>query len=532
MLIDLVVVAVYFVVIVSIGLRSGRGEKSLEGYALGDRRVPWWAILASILAAEISAATFLGAPGEGFALKNFTYAQLAIGTVLGRIFASTLFLKSYYEYKVVSIYEYLEKRFGPRTRNAASATFLITRALASGTRLYVAAILLVIGYEIFAGEPASKTTQFGLYVVALLIVVGLTTLYTTAGGIKAVIWTDVIQASILLISLGTAIWILLGRIPGGFHGALAHLQGPGDLSFFATGLEAGKGVWGNVKGVLSSEYTIFAAFIGSTFVTMATHGTDQDMVQRMLTGRNHKAGSIALIGSGFADLPIVMAFLFVGILLWVFHQTHPEVALPAQNPHVFPWFIMHEMPPVVRGLLVAGVMATAMGSLSTALNALATSFCRDWYQEHFRPSADDREMLRAARIATAVFAIVLVSIGAATAWVVIHVQGSRILPIVLGIFGYTYGSLLGVFLAGALTKRRGNDAGNIFAMVCGFVVVAILSGLPNEVIAAAGGTPLTMPGWLPEISFPWRVFFGSVTTLSIALLFRTPEVRVAEALER
>ncbi|MDX2081082.1 MAG: sodium:solute symporter [Terrimicrobiaceae bacterium] len=522
MAVDLIIIAVYFVTIVGIGLASGRGEKSLEGYALGDRNVPWWAILASILAAEISAATFLGAPGEGFATRNFTYAQLAIGTVLGRIAVSAIFLKSYYDFQVVSIYEYLERRFGPKTRDAASLVFLVTRALASGTRLYVAAILLVIGYEMVAGAPASPDTQFLLYVSALVVVVVLTAIYTTVGGIKAVIWTDVIQASILLLSLVVTIWILLHRIPGGLNGALAHLQQPGDLAFVSTGLEAGVGWWANIRNVLESNYTIFAAFIASTFITMATHGTDQDMVQRMLTGRNHKAGSLALIGSGLVDLPIVAAFLFIGILLWVFKQTHPELALPTQNPHVFPWFIMNEMPPVVRGLVFAGVMATAMGSLSTALNALATSFCRDWYLGHFRRQADDAEMLRAARWATAGFAVVLIVIGAATAWIVIHVEGSRILPIVLGIFGYTYGSLLGVFLAGALTKNRGSDRGNLIAMIAGFIVVAVLSGLPNDVLRILSLQPMRLPEWLPVIAFPWRIFFGSITTLVVAVLFRTP----------
>lgn len=522
MVLDLIIIALYFVTVVSIGIASGRGEKSLEGYALGNRSVPWWAILASILAAEISAATFLGAPGEGFATRNFTYAQLAIGTVLGRIAVSVIFLKSYYEYRVVSIYEYLERRFGPRTRNAASLIFLVTRALASGTRLYVAAILLVIGFEMFAGEPASREMQFLLYVSALVLVVVLTAIYTTVGGIKAVIWTDVIQASILLLSLGVTIWILLGRIPGGFGGALAHLNQPGDLAFFSTGLEAGKGLWENICGVLETNYTIFAAFIASTFITMATHGTDQDMVQRMLTGRNHKAGSWALIGSGLVDLPVVAAFLFIGILLFVFKQTNPGLDLPEQNPHVFPWFIMHEMPPVVRGLVVAGVMATAMGSLSTALNALATSFCRDFYQAHFRRGAGEAEMLRAARWSTVAFAFILLLIGAATAWIVIHVEGSRILPIVLGIFGYTYGSLLGVFLAGALTKRRGSDAGNLAAMLVGFAVVALLSGLPNDVLKIFGAAPLKLPDWLPVLAFPWRIFFGSVATFLVAILFRTP----------
>lgn len=518
MAIDLFVIGIYFAVILWIGLTKGARETSLEGYALGDRRIPWWAILASILAAEISAATFLGAPGEGYAHRNFTYAQLVIGAVLGRILVAWIFLKPYYEHKVISIYEFLEIRFGATTKNAASMVFLVTRALASGTRLYVAAILLVIAYEMTMGVRPTKIEELGIYITCLVVLVALTALYTAAGGIKAVVWTDVIQACVLVLCLIFALTILITKIPGGLQGAASHLQGPEDLIFFDSGIDANLGVWGNVLAILGSEYTIFAALIGATFIALATHGTDQDMVQRMLTGENHKKGSLAVILSGIIDFPIVMAFLLIGILLWVYYQIHPDPALPDKNPHIFPYFIMHEMPPGVRGLMVAGVLATAMGSLSTALNALATSFCRDWYAPFFRPRAGEREMLFAARVSTVAFAVVLVAIGSVTAWVVISGEGKRILPIVLGIFGYTYGSLLGVFLIGALTKTRGSDAGNLMAMAAGFVVVSVLSGLPAEVL----GQDFALPAWVPTLEFTWRVFFGCITTVAVGLLFRTP----------
>lgn len=528
---DAAVIVAYVGVILGIGLSLGRRDRTLEGFAVGDRRIPWWAVLASILAAEISAATFLGAPGEGYALRNFTYAQLAIGTVLARVIVGAIFIKPYYDFRVVSIYEYLEIRFGPTTRNAASAVFLATRALASGTRLYVAAVILVLAFESATGARPSPAQELAIYAGALVAVTLLTTAYTAAGGIKAVVWTDLIQACVMLAAMGASIVVLLSRIPGGWEGALRALDRPGDLAFLDLGKDLG-GLWASVKGVLESEYTIWTALFGATFVTMATHGTDQDMVQRMLTAKNHRRSRLALILSGLADLPIVFAFLLIGILLWVFYQANPDPRLPAKNPHVFAWFILHEIPSGARGLLVAGILATAMGSLSTALNALATSFVKDWYLPFLRPDADGARAVRAVRWSTAGFAALLILIGVATAWAVIIIPGSRIIPIVLGIFGYTYGSLLGIFLAGMLTRSRGSERGNLFAMACGFTVVALLTDLPGDLLALAGFPRPGRPDWLPTIEFPWRIMFGTLTTLAVALLFRTPADRIADARAR
>jgi Na+/proline symporter len=318
---------------------------------------------------------------------------------------------------------------------------------------------------------------------------------------------------------------------GGWSHAQALLNAPGDLQVFDSGQKAGAGFFPNVKNVLETEYTLWAAFLGSTFTTMATHGTDQDMAQRMLTAKNHHRSRLALICSGFMDIPINFAFLLIGILLWVYFQTHHDPNLPTKNPHVFAYYILHELPVGVRGLLVAGLFATAMGSLSTALNALATSFTEDWYQPYIRPQATPGEVLKAARWSTVFFAALLILIGSATAWTVISNPKARIIPIVLGIFGYTYGSLLGVFLCGMLTKARGSNHGNFLAMICGFIVVAILSGLHNDLLATIGVAPVLKFDWLPVIEFPWRIMFGTVVTFSIAILFRTPreQLELAQA---
>lgn len=541
LLLDGAIIVLYFALIIGIGLYKGRGDTSIEGFATGNRSIPWWAVLASILAAEISAATFLGAPGEGYALRNFTYAQLAIGTIVARVIIAYVFIKPYYDFRVVSIYEYLNIRFGTRTKDAASAVFLVTRALASGTRLYVAAIVFVLGYEMVTGETLDIWQQVWVYVIALTAITALTTVYTALGGIKAVVWTDVIQACIMFGSLGFAIWSLLSHIPGGLSAALeaAHkvVPEPGAspqaatqvashaLSFWSDGTTPGNSFTQNVRDILESEYTIWAALIGSTFTTLATHGTDQDMVQRMLTAKDHVRSRLSLILSGLADLPLVMTFLFVGILLWAYYQ-QPGKEAP------FAYYIVHEMPAGLRGVLIAGIFATAMGSLSTALNALATSFTEDWYRPYLRKNASPLEVVRAARVSTVVFSILLIVIGSLTAYakIVLH---ARIIPIVLGIFGYTYGSLLGVFLVGLLTRRRGNEVGNLIAMLCGFVCVALLSGLHNDLWALlhppVAGQPLPVlwaPAWLPRIEFPWRVAFGAVVTFLVALCFRTPDAQI------
>src|SRR5438132_4658895 len=281
--IDSAVLLLYFFIIIAIGLRMGRKERDLEDFVLGRRQIPWWAVLASIIAAETSAGTFFGTPGEGFALRNYTYVQLAFGTIIARILVSYIFIKPYYDYKVFSIYEYLTARFGVATKNAASAVFMVTRLLASGARLYVAAIALALAYEMISGTRPNQTQTLWIYLGATIAIVVLTAIYTTFGGIKAVIWTDLIQASIMIGSALIALGLLYFAIPGGWH-EIVQRHGKFQVSdLITTGLDPAKHGWDKVKSMFEMEYTIFAGLIGSTFITMGTHGTDQDMVQRMLT---------------------------------------------------------------------------------------------------------------------------------------------------------------------------------------------------------------------------------------------------------
>ncbi len=520
---DLIIIGVYFTVIISIGLYASRGQKTMESYALGDRSMPWWAVLASILASEISAGTFLGTPGEGYAKRNFLYAQLVIGTILARLLVAAIFIKPFYKYKVTSIYEFLEIRFGLLTRRVASLVFLLTRSLASGSRIFIAAILLALAWEVAHPEfsAMSREERFGqeliIYAGAVIAITGLTALYTTLGGIKAVVWTDLIQISLMF---GAAFYVFFWLLDktGGWSAFEGSVSSPIAID---TGIKPGRDFGEHFKFILEQEYTIWAALLGSIFTTLATHGTDQDMVQRMLTSKDARRGQRAVIVSGLIDLPVVIGFLAIGILIWKFYELHPGNK-PEGDPGIFAWFMVHDLTPGIRGLLAAGLFATAMGSLSTALNALATSFTKDWYVGVFRPDADSRQQMRAARFSTVAFAVFLAIIGVGTAWVKLKNPELRIIPIVLGSFGYTYGSLLGVFLIGMLTKTRGSCKGNVIGMICGFLAVGVLTNLPNDVWNMLTGAPLYQnPDWLPVIAFTWRIMAGTLVTVGVALCFRS-----------
>ncbi len=555
---DALAIVAYFALVIGVGLASARNRgDNMREFSVGSRQMPWGAVLASIVAAELSAGTFLGTPGEGYYERNFLYAQLAIGTVIARIIVAYLFIRPFYDNNVVSIYEFLQIRFGVATRNAASAVFLLTRVLASGARLYVAAVIVVVGYEMVAGVAATNAQAVWIYAIAVVSVTALTTIYTAVGGIRAVVWTDVIQATVM----GGAVLFALGSLwygVGGWDAAKHYLTGADDLKLFQAGLHLptdhdagrqnllanGHTVLASFWSVLGNEYTIFAALLGSVFTTMATHGTDQDMVQRMLTAKDHHKSRLALILSGIVDIPVSLGFLLIGVLIYVFYQMHPDPNLPTKNPEIFSYYILHQLPAGARGLLIAGVLATAMGSLSTALNALATSFTQDFWVPYFARRTDEHHVVRAVRWSTVVFAVLLALVGTLTAAVVVYSPHARIIPVVLGIFGYTYGSLLGIFLLGLTTKNRGRDFGNLIAMLCGFVAVAIWSGLPWDLIGVMRGQSydvshamiwliqhglasfdngyIKAPDWLVQIEFPWRVMFGTLTTYAIAWCFRKP----------
>lgn len=520
-LVDILVLIAYFAVIMSIGIAQRSKSQSVEGFALADRNISWWAVLASILAAEISAATFLGAPESGYDKLNWTYAQFAIGTILARIIVSYLFIPLFYRHQVISLYEFLETRFGVLTRKFASATFLVTRVLAMGTRLYVAAIVLVLAVQAVQGAPVDANTKFWLFTGAIIFITVMTSIYTTVGGIRAVIWTDFIQITVLCCAVIFTLVFLLMKIPGGWGTVVENVQEP---LFWNFAQPAEPGFWPWLVNVLTSDYTIWAAFIGSTFVTMATHGIDQDTVQRMLSAKNRKQSAVATILSGLIDLPVVSAFILIGVMLYAYYQAFPAPDLPGEKREVFPYFILHEMPMGLRGLVIAGIIATAMGSLSTALNALGTSFARDFILPRMPADASEKRKVAVLRWSTVLFACFIIVVGIATAYYMAHNPKAAIIPLVLGILGFTFGSLLGIFLVAVLTKTRGNDFGNILGMCIGFLVVLFLSNVLDVQQAVGFVTQNANGETVPilKLSFPWRVTVGTLVTIFVALLFKTP----------
>jgi SSS family transporter len=521
----------------------GRREKSLSDFALGGRRVPWWAVMASIIAAETSAATFLGVPGEGYTNKSFVYVQLVLGLIIGRVIVGHVFLKPYFIYKVYTVYDYLGVRFGPWTKGYVSALFLFMRSLASGTRLFIPALVMVLAYRMFvAGGQVQfsqqAVTTVGPYLIAIIALTIVTCLYTAIGGIKAVIWTDVIQACLMFGGALIAIATLLNHIGGLGEVIRAVPQLTAHTGYFLHGFEssvvtqwqerhhlAAMGLWDYVKLILASDYTLFSALIGATVGNMAAFGTDQDMVQRMLTAETHQKARRSLITAAFMDLPIASAFVFIGILLFAYYQKDPTYQ-PQATADVFGSYILNVMPVGVRGLVLAGIFATAMGSFSAALNALATGATNDWYIRWVRGKSE-AHYVQAARWFTVFFAMLMIVIAGGFAYAKVTNPDLRIIPVVLGIAGFILGPMLGVFLIGMFTERRGSDAGNMIAISAGLVVTVVVGQLNivilNAVVPLFGiNGAFQQPGWIPDVSFTWWAMIGALTVFCVGVLFRTP----------
>jgi len=544
LVVDGIIILFYFVLITAIGLYMGRREDSLSDFALGGRRVPWWAVMASIIAAETSAATFLGAPGEGYTKKSLAYVQLVLGLIIGRVIVGHVFLKPYFTYKVYTVYDYLGIRFGPRTKGYVSALFLFMRTLASGTRLFIPSLVMVLAYRMFvAGGQVhfdqQPVTSVWPYIVAIVLLTIVTCLYTAIGGIKAVIWTDVIQACLMFGGALVAVGTLLNHVGGLGEVVRAVPQLTTHEGYFLHGFEASviaewqarhhlsaMTAWEYVKLILASDYTLFSALIGATLGNMAAFGTDQDMVQRMLTAETHKKARRSLITAAFMDLPIASAFVFIGILLFVYYQ-QDSTYRPAATADVFGSYILNVMPVGIRGLVLAGIFATAMGSFSAALNALATGATNDWYLRWVR-GRSEAHYVKAARWFTVLFAALMIVIAGAFAYAKVTHPDLRIIPVVLGIAGFILGPMLGVFLIGMFTERRGSDGGNLLAITAGLLATVFVGKL--DVMIVNGVAPLLgfaatfeHPAAIPEVSFTWWAMIGALVVFGVGVLFRTPE---------
>jgi solute:Na+ symporter, SSS family len=436
---DLAIIALYLIGITLFGLRFRRRQRSLRDYFLAGRDIPWWAIALSIVAAETSTLTIISIPGLAYD-TNLTFLQVVMGYVLGRIVISFVLLPHYFRGDLYTAYELIERRFGRRLRSLTAALFLLTRTAAEGVRVY--AVSIVVSIALGTGEVAS-----------IAIITALTLVYTFEGGLAAVIWTDVVQTVIYVGGTLVGVWTMLDLVPGGWraiHGAAAVA---GKLQVF----DFTPSFW--------IPYTFWAGVIGGAFLTTASHGTDQLIVQRLLAARSQKQSVIALLSSGVAILFQFALFLIVGIMLWAYYRA-PSSSFGTPD-RIYPGFIVSRMPHGISGLLIAAILAAAMSNLSAALNALASSSIMDFYMS-FHPQASEAARMRLSRLSTFFWALLLFAI----AVLCLHKVG-RVIEVGLQIASIAYGALLGVFLLGVLT-RRANQRGAMVGMLFGFSVELFL----------------------------------------------------------
>ena len=434
--VDLVIVIAYLLGVTALGMRFRRGQHDARDYFLGGRTAPWWALAFSIVATETSTLTIIGTPAISYA-GNLTFLQLVFGYLVGRVLIVLVLLPGYFRGEYFTAYALIEKRFGEKMRAVAASTFLITRAIAEGVR--VSAIALVLSVVLGTSEK-----------LAVVLVIALTISYTLEGGMKAVIWTDVAQLAIYLTGSAVTFWMVLHRIPGGWSevtqvaAAAGHKLQIFDFSFN-----------------LATKYTFWSGLIGGAFLTMATHGTDQIIVQRLLAARNERDSRRALLTSGVIVLIQFTVFLLIGVLLFVFSQHTPMLSPDERIDRILPTFLVREMPPGLAGLLLASIIAVAMSNASGSLNSLAASSVLDFSRLWGR-STDGQSFLRLSRRMTLVWGLVLMGFG--------FVKWGPLLETGLTVASLPFGSLLGLFLLGTL-DRKANARGALTGMFAGLATV-------------------------------------------------------------
>ena len=470
---DLAIILIYLSGVTALGWILGRGQKSIRDYFIGDRDVPWWAIMLSIVATETSSVTFISIPGLAFT-GNMTFLQIVIGYMIGRVVIVLLFIPQYFRGELYSVYQLLERRFGPPARRSASGLFLLTRTVADGLRLFLTALLV------------SELTGWSL--VTAIMVSGIATIiYTYIGGMKAVIWTDVIQLIIYVAGAVAAGVILLQKIPGGWS------------EYVEVGSITGKfQVW-DFAFDLSKTYTFWSGIFAGAFLTTSTHGTDQMLVQRYLCARSVNQAKAALLSSGILIFSQFILFLMIGVGLFVLYSDQ-NVSF-SRADQVFPYFIASELPAGMIGLVVAAVFSAAMSTSSSSLNSSATASMTDFYRPLLKPDASDPHYLQVSRWLTAAFGAIQILVAIAGSTI-----NESVINQVLGVASFANGPVLGVFLLGTLTERVNQNAA-LIAMGVGILIVASISFL--------------LPGLAGiVIAWPWYVLIGATSTFITGLLLR------------
>ncbi|SDK84537.1 transporter, SSS family [Actinopolyspora mzabensis] len=483
-IIDLAVIGVYLLAMPALGILLAGRQRGTGDYFLGGRDLPWWAVCFSVVATETTTQTVISVPTVAY-LGSFTYLQLAIGYLIGRTIVAFVLLPRYYTGELVSAYAFLGQRFGRGMQGTASVTFSITRLLADGLRLFATAIPVKVMLASF-GVAAS-------YWQIVLGLSALTVIYTYFGGIRAVVWVDVVQLGVYVGGSVLAGIILLSKLPG---------------DWFDRALRAGKFELFDLSSpVLTSQYSFVTALFGGAVFAMASHGADQLMVQRLLACRTLADSQRAVITSGLLVLLQFALFLGIGSMLWAFFAgADPEQLGLSSGDALFPRFVVNQLPPGLSGLLIAGIIAAAMSTLSSSLNSLATSTVSDLYQRLSGKVHEERVLLRLARAVTVGWALVFVVFAA-----LFTSTDNPVVEVGLGIASYTYGALLGAFLLGLLVRRaRQPDA--VAAFCCallGVLWLAFGAAFPD---GQGGHAPLAFP-WYAPIGVVITLFVGGVLSL-------------------
>jgi SSS family solute:Na+ symporter len=491
---DLAVLLVYLVGTTLLGVWLGRGQKDARDYFVASQSIPWWAILFSVVATETSALTFISIPGLAY-LGNFTFLQVAAGYILGRIVIAYTLLPRYYQGELVTAYAMLERRFGLATRRFASITFMVTRAFGDSVRVFATAIpiALIIGPVV----PAAYVMP-----LSILILGAFTLVYTYHGGMRAVVWTDVLQTGVYLLGGFSAVYLLGRGVDGGWSAIFASASAENKLQLVDT-----------YAGIDRAQ-TLWAGLLGGAFLSMASHGADQLIVQRLLASASLRDARRSLIGSGLVVFAQFTLFLIIGIGLWAFYGGQPFTSADA----IFPKFIVEVMPPGLTGLVIAAILAAAMSTVSGALNSLAAATTHDIYLPITKRRADDPAVLRTSKLFTLLWAFVLVG----GAMLYPNDPKRPVVIVALAVASFTYGSLLGGFFL-AMLWRRAQQRDAITGMSVGIFTMSFIvfaRQLSEWVPSLAGAlAPFARIAW------PWYVLIGTSITLAVGILssFTHPE---------
>lgn len=516
---DWVVLGGYFVLLATTGYLLSRhqwGQKGTGDYFLAARRMPAWAVSFSIVATAVSAATFVGAPSEAYG-GNLTFLSAQIGQLIAVLIVAAFFIPAFYRANVTTVYELVGNAFGPSARQASSGMFMLGRIFASGARLFMAG--LAGSFILFRdAEPQHVAMAIGI-----ITAIGIA--YTFVGGVRAVIWTDVIQTMVFVGAAVVAIVFLLSRIPASvseIHTALATADGGSKLKVLDVGIDpAGEApLWGFDP---SQFYTLLTALFGFTLFNLAAYGTDHDLTQRVLTCRSAVKGSKATIGAIFLGVPVTLLFMIVGLLLYIFYR-QPDLMgahAPDYEPStinerwVFLAFVMREMTASglgLAGLIMAGVIATALSSLNSGLNAMSATFVNDFYKR-LLPSRSERHYVAIGRAAVAGWGIILGSFACICIfWHASNAEvgGQSLLSFALSVMTFAYAGLAAVFVT-AIFTRRGNTGSAIGALAVGFLTV-----LAMQPAVWRWWTAMVIPEWSDvRIAFPWVLTIAFLLALMV-----------------